>query len=284
MNRHGLSRNIPEEVKRAVRQRDGFGCVICGQALIEYEHFDPEYADAKSHDPSGIILLCTSCHAKKTRGRLSTETIKNAASNPRSKQIGYSYDAFDIGNQHPQITIGNITAKNCQSIIRIGDDEIISIRAPEINGAPFRLSAFLTDRNGQPQLTIEDNEWKSSTSNWDVNITGSRIFIRSAIRDIQLILRTNPPNEIIIERIHMTHKGVTVDCKEGRPTVFKFGDSVLETSAATIDGSLVAIDIAPEGSMKIGVGGGSVHIGQMVLNQTTPQKLSNNVIPFYRKP
>lgn len=50
MNKHGLSRTIPEPVKREVRQACGFGCVFCGHALVEYEHVDPLFADARLHD------------------------------------------------------------------------------------------------------------------------------------------------------------------------------------------------------------------------------------------
>ena len=75
-NKHGLPRTIPESIKRKVRQRCGFGCVICGIGLYEYEHFAPEYKDAKSHAPEGITLLCPNHHARKTIGRLSLETIK----------------------------------------------------------------------------------------------------------------------------------------------------------------------------------------------------------------
>ena len=42
-NRFGLTRDIPEPVRRAVRQGTGFGCVICGAAIITYHHFDPPF-------------------------------------------------------------------------------------------------------------------------------------------------------------------------------------------------------------------------------------------------
>lgn len=34
------SRNIPLPIQREVRQRCGFGCVICGMPLYEYEHME----------------------------------------------------------------------------------------------------------------------------------------------------------------------------------------------------------------------------------------------------
>ena len=56
-NDHGLSRTIPEGVKREVRQRCGFGCVICGLGFYDYEHFAPDFVDATEHNPAGMTLL-----------------------------------------------------------------------------------------------------------------------------------------------------------------------------------------------------------------------------------
>ena len=70
-NKYDLNRDIPNLVKRQVRQSCGFGCVICGASIIDYEHVDPIFAEAKEHDPEKITLLCPQHHAKVTRGFLS---------------------------------------------------------------------------------------------------------------------------------------------------------------------------------------------------------------------
>ena len=69
-NDHGLSRHIPEDVKREVRQRSRFGCVIpgCRRAFYEYEHIEPEFKDAKSHDPAAICLVCPNHNPRRTGG------------------------------------------------------------------------------------------------------------------------------------------------------------------------------------------------------------------------
>src|ERR1700756_833363 len=110
VNKDGLSRDIPADIRRVVRQRDGFGCVVCGLGIYEYDHFNPEFSEAKSHRPDGIILLCASCHAKKTKKVLSLETIAAAAANPRCKRVGFSREAFDIGNEHPEIVLARSSA------------------------------------------------------------------------------------------------------------------------------------------------------------------------------
>ena len=54
-NQYDLSREIPADVKRAVRQACGYGCVICGSAIIEYEHVDPTFNEAREHDPTARL-------------------------------------------------------------------------------------------------------------------------------------------------------------------------------------------------------------------------------------
>ncbi|GAH43227.1 unnamed protein product, partial [marine sediment metagenome] len=51
-NQYGLSRYIPLEIKRAVRQKCGFGCVVCGSTIYQYHHFDPPFNEAKQHNPN----------------------------------------------------------------------------------------------------------------------------------------------------------------------------------------------------------------------------------------
>jgi magnesium chelatase family protein len=47
INKHGLSRTIPAEIRREIRQRSKFGCVICRNAIYTYEHIDPTFVNAK---------------------------------------------------------------------------------------------------------------------------------------------------------------------------------------------------------------------------------------------
>ncbi len=95
-NKYGLKRSIPAEVKREVRKRCGFGCVICGNGIDDYEHVDPPFKDAKEHDPNGIALLCPNCHAKKTRGFGSANIVCNALKKPFCFSKGYTAEKAQI--------------------------------------------------------------------------------------------------------------------------------------------------------------------------------------------
>jgi hypothetical protein len=213
-NQHGLARTIPEHVKRAVRQRDGFGCIICGKAIFDYEHFDPEFSDACEHDAGGIVLLCIEHHGLKTRGLLSRETIASHLRNPHCRKAGFSFGAFDIGSMHPEIVMGGMTCTDTRCLINLYGDEIFSIAPPVEEGMPFRISAELRGLDSETILKIVENEWRSESSNWDVDIQGAVIIIRNALRKIDLVLRSDPPKRIIIERLQMTHKGCRIQCSE----------------------------------------------------------------------
>ena len=107
-NKAGLSRTIPNGTKRLVRQRCGFGCVICGNAIIQYEHFNPEFENATKHDSNGITLLCGYCHDLKTRGFLSVDSVIAANKNPYCLQKNNSKFQMDISSSPMTIKIHNM--------------------------------------------------------------------------------------------------------------------------------------------------------------------------------
>ena len=81
-NKYDLSRTIPNEVKRVVRQECGFGCIVCGNAIYTYEHIIPEWKDALSHEVDKIGLLCNNCHIQTTKGLIPKEAIQKYRDSP----------------------------------------------------------------------------------------------------------------------------------------------------------------------------------------------------------
>jgi hypothetical protein len=120
VNKFGLSRDIPDPLKREARQACGFGCVICGASIVEYEHFDPDFAEAREHNPARIALLCPSCHANVTRKFWPKEKVKTARLAPRCKQTNFSWGAFDFGQRHPTIRFAGTLLRNCQIPVAAG--------------------------------------------------------------------------------------------------------------------------------------------------------------------
>ncbi len=48
INKHGLKRYIEADIRRKIRHDAGYGCVICGNIFVDYEHIEPEFKDAKN--------------------------------------------------------------------------------------------------------------------------------------------------------------------------------------------------------------------------------------------
>ena len=278
VNKYGLTDTIPSQVRREVRQRCGFGCVNCGNAVYQYEHVEPTFAEAKEHNPEHIVLLCGGCHDRVTRKILSKETIKLRSQNPICKTNGFSFGPFDLGLVEPTVTIGTLTCKNVGSLIQIDGESIFSIKKPECEGAPFRINAYLADRDGVEILKIIDNEWVTSTANWDVEVVGPKITIRKNLGDITLVLRTEAPHSLIVERLEMVHRGVKISCRENSSLeVATRSGQVLTSQSMDIADCMVGFDIS-NNSLCIGVGGGSVYIGNMTLGQMPPVSPKNNEI------
>jgi hypothetical protein len=207
-NFYGLSRDIPAEIKRQVRQRDGFGCVICGLGIIQYEHVDPEFKDARQHDPNAIALLCPHCHAKVTTRMWSKDRVKQAMQSPRCRQVGYARDFFDFVNGHPSLQFGGMLLHNCTTPIEVGGRPLFQVKPPEIQGESFLFSGLFTDSKGAVSLQIKDNEWRANAASWDVEIKGPTITVREAHRTVHLVLTVAQPNTIVVEKLDMTLGGL----------------------------------------------------------------------------
>ena len=243
-NKNGLGRYISADTRRQVRQRDGFGCVKCGSGFYQYDHLGVEFAEADLHDPDKIVLLCGGCHDRKTRGNLSTETILQHAKNPKCKQKGFSWGAFDIGGKSPEVILGTLTVNSSQNLLRIHGEDVFSIAPPESEGQPYRVNAKFYDKKGRLTLEIIDNETRAAITNWDVELEGPRLTIRSRLREFDLAIRTEPPHRLVIERLDMIYKDFSIQCREGHPTTIERAGQVFVTGSGEFSGceSIIGVD------------------------------------------
>jgi hypothetical protein len=255
VNKNGLGRDIPSAVKRQVRQRCGFGCVVCGSAFYQYDHLGIEFKDAVEHDPDQLVLLCGGCHDRKTRGALSTATLQRHAKNPRCKQDEFSWGPIDIGEQHPEVVLGNVRAIRVGSLLTIDGEDVFSVVRSREPGSPFSVYASLYDKEGRQTLKIVNNEFQTATSNWDAELVGSRISIRSNHGEFDVVMRFEPPSAIVIERLDMAYRDVVIRCREGENTTIERGGAVFSTIGLELIGSQVAI-LLNGVNMHIGHGGG----------------------------
>lgn len=210
---------MTEPIRRAVRQRCGFGCIICGSSFIEYDHFEPEFADALTHDPDHIILLCPYHHALKTKSPvwIGADEIRAAAENPAARRSGRSTFSTPPTPTHPIVVFGELKCIRSKSILTVDGFNLLSVREPEVQGGPFRVNAFLSNSSGTEMLEIIDNEVRTSTANWDVTLTGATLRVWERARKTALVLRFEQ-DQIIVERLDMTFRGLEISVLEEHAT------------------------------------------------------------------
>jgi hypothetical protein len=208
------SRNIPLPIQREVRQRCGFGCVICGIPLYEYEHME-EWAEVQRHVSDEITLLCDQHHREKTGGLLPKEVVSLANENPHNLKEGVSkpYNLHFAGSI-ATIEIGSNTF-TCQ------DQGYGTAMVPiSVDGTPLigliladghlLLNLVIFDEFNSPVLHIKNNQLYYSTESWDIQLVGTTLTVREAHRKILIEIKFCPPNKVIINRGRFLRNGVEI--------------------------------------------------------------------------
>jgi len=205
-NKYNLSRTIPAAVKREVRKRCGFGCVVCGSAIYDYEHFNPEFNEAREHNPDGIALLCPTDHARKRKKLLSHEQYLKSIANPKAIELKNAYAEWETSNFAPTIIIGQKIFAGGTSILTIDGELLLGFNKPEETGAPPRLNFRFYDRNQYEAFSIIDNEIIVFSDSFDIETTTNTWIVRSKLYKVDLIIELNPPNNILIRQLHFSYK------------------------------------------------------------------------------
>ena len=244
INKHGLPRRVPAGIAREVRRRCGFGCVKCGSAIYDLEHFEPDYKDAVEHNADGITLLCMQCNQKKARGLLSAATVKRCNQKPRCKEDGFASEFFDFGLEGYEVVFGGARFKNCADLVRVSGTSVLSIAPPTEKGMPFLLSGKFFGVDGKSNLIIEDNQFQVLSGNWDVEIEGGVITVRSEPRNIVLRLRTSPPDTIVVERLKMRYGSYSIEVDESSFRFTQNGGLWIVIKNAFVDGAPVGFELA----------------------------------------
>lgn len=250
-NRFGLARPIPEAIKRQVRQRCGYGCVICAKAPYDYDHFAPEFIDAKSHDPDGITLLCYEHHGMKTDRLLSNVQVSKYNKDPKAKAIGHAFGKYITDGVVPKFSLGSSYAHGASVLLEANGQPVIWASPPVEPGAPFSFNALLRDKQGRTILEIRDNEWRVGIEIWDVTVVANRVEIRSKKGSIDLVISMTPPDILNVERANLSYGGCDVIVeKNGRVIV---GDLPIDGFMSLNGYTLISIEtqFAPVGRRAI---------------------------------
>ena len=230
------SRNIPLPIQREVRKRCGFGCVICGLPLYEYEHME-EWAVVKRHVADEITLLCNRHHREKTSGLLPKEIVVLANQKPYNfrEEISKPYDLHYYGND-AEVVIGNIGFKakdegyGTQIIpLLIDNVPIIGVILADNH---YLLNLLIFDDFNNLILHIKNNELKFKVDIWDIQLVGRTLTIRQKHRSILIEIEFKTPNKIIFKKGKFLFNGVefTISQKNG----LKLNNKNITVSGLTI--------------------------------------------------
>jgi hypothetical protein len=235
------TRTVPAGIRREVRRRSGFGCVICGIPIIQYDHII-EWSKVRRHQSANITALCPTHHDDKTHGRLPLQVLLEANKNPRnrSSKPAEAYGLF-YGSRPIQVRFGSVSIVSTQieRFIPLVVDgmELVSWR---VEDGVYLLSAQWHDDEGRVLFQIVDNELTINAASWDVEFVSNRLTIRSGFGQIKLVVKFDPPSLVTFLAGAFSRGGHDVQIKK---------DSL------TIDGTEMSNLKLSEGGIGIAVGG-----------------------------
>lgn len=178
---YGVSRGIPESIKSQVRKECGYGCVIDGKMIVEYDHFKPEFTLLKgAHHPDGIALLCRDCHGRKAgnRPQLTNEMVENYRANPYAIQKGQAtYPMFFFPPGPKYFRIGELLIEAAELIFRTDQGIWLSITQPTEETEPVQINAHFKTTDDQILVDLSNNILKTSVRN-DVDFIESASSIK----------------------------------------------------------------------------------------------------------
>ncbi len=228
---------IKSGVLRAVRQRCGFGCVVCGLPLYEYDHL-LGWANTKRHVAGEITLLCDKHHSEKGKGLLPLSEVFKANENPFNLREGASTPyTLHYGGEPFEIEVGSNTL--CQESA-LGDGQAVTavciddvpLLGFQKKGEELSLVVQLFTPSNEMILQVVDNEMVYSTGTWDIEFVGQRLTIREAARRILVSVRFEPPGRVVIERGQFTLNGIHIEVFKDR-AIIRNKNAVLKKCSAT---------------------------------------------------
>lgn len=239
------SRNVPLPIQREVRQRCGFGCVICGMPLYEYEHLEG-WANVHRHVADEITLLCDRHHREKTAGLLPIQDVKSANAAPLNLRQGSS-SPYRLHFSGPDATVwignNNFSGQLHDGLFMyplIIDQAALIGFAFEAGHLLLTLNVF--DEHNFPVLIIENNHLKYSVDTWDIQFVARNLIIRVASRNILIELEFRPPSEIAVLRGRFLLNGVEVLVRKDDCSIVNTGDTF---SGTTFLGALGGLVLGP---------------------------------------
>lgn len=174
---------IPNPLKRELRQEAHFGCVNCGNPIIEYHHITP-WTEVKEHTKDNLVVLCPLCHHKANCGDMNKEIVLRKKANPVNKLKVFVNEQFFLTDYD------NIKVK-------------------------LASNTFIHT----PKILIINNEWFAYLDKdlWDIQYSPGFLKIHNKPRDIALELHTK--GDTINIKADLYYQGAVINLDENQMTI-----------------------------------------------------------------
>lgn len=250
---------IPEKVKRKVRQRCGFGCIICGLPIYQYDHL-LGYAKVKRHEASELTLLCPNHHAEKTNGLLSDAQVERANKTPHNLKTGQSTaHLLHFEGDSPEILMGGSTF-TCNDRRRptVMIPVMVHKKSPfwfSLDSGHLLFNLVALDSKNNVVLEIRNSELVYSSAVWDATMVGRRFAIREGMGNFVVALEFRPPNCVVIEKYEFESGETHIDINDESVTIQGGGFPTFHLSGSGSGTICANVGILVGGSPKgLGVG------------------------------
>jgi hypothetical protein len=183
--------DIPDPVKRLVRQQAGFGCCKCGLPIIEYHHIVKE-----TTNPEEIMLLCPICHHEATVGAMLQDEQFFHKKNPKNIKEGRVEGNLKINHVAPAVTLGANQFIGTGALLIVDGESLLSLDVVENR---LEVSMKLYDQNDNLVISIVRNEWTSGDPlPWDLEASFQWLRIKRKVGNISLSIDARKyPMEIV---------------------------------------------------------------------------------------
>lgn len=202
------------------------------------------WAVVKRHVAEEITLLCDRHHRERTSGLLPIEAVREANRNPFNLGTGQS-TPYAL-----HYSSGTVSAEIGSNFFEAALVEgVRSLTAIVVDGEPL-LEFRLEDGHvllglkihgpfGNPILTIIDNELCYVVgSAWDFELTGRRLVIREAARQIFLDIEFAVPDKLVVRRACFMRNGVQVDVE---PEAMRVANNEIVWSLCRFSGGIAGV-------------------------------------------
>lgn len=172
-----IPRTPPTAVRRALRQEVGFGCPVegCANPYLEYHHFDPPWSVENHHDPTRMIALCATHHAKADAWTVDQVRELKAQGILRAKAV---QGRFEWMREDVLAVIGGNYYYETPNMVVFRGKPLIWFERDDKNRILLNLDMPTT--SGEPRTRLVHNDWiiQGNPSDVESPPSGSSLRVR----------------------------------------------------------------------------------------------------------